>query len=62
VLDEVQIPMGRGNFEGKGMPRHARRHSAVSCTQTAEPIEIPFELWSRVGRRKHVLCCMRVQD
>jgi len=31
---------GRGNFErGQGMPRHLRRHSAVSCANTAEPID-----------------------
>jgi len=23
----------------------------------AEPIEMPFELWTRVGRMKHVLMC-----
>jgi len=23
--------------------------------KTAEPIEIPFEMWTRVGPRKHVL-------
>jgi len=42
--------MGMGNFEGKGMPRHSRRHSA----KTAEPIKIPFELRTRVGHGKHV--------
>jgi len=33
------------------MSGHAR-HSAVSL---AEPIEMPFGLWTRVGRRKHEL-------
>jgi len=28
----------------------------VSCTKTAEPIEMPFGLWTWVGRRKHVWC------
>jgi len=37
------------------MPGHARRHSAVSCTNMAEPIEMPFGLWTRVSSRKHVL-------
>jgi len=41
VLD---FPVGTGKFEGKGMPRHARRHSAVSCAKTSEPIEMPFGL------------------
>jgi len=27
----------------------------MSCAKMAEPIEMPFELWSRLGRRKHVL-------
>jgi len=29
--------------------------SAVSCARTAEPIEMPFGIWTRVGPRKHVL-------
>ena len=37
------------------MPEHARRHTAVSCTKMAEPIEMPFGLWTRVVLRKHVL-------
>jgi len=49
---EVYIPMARSNFEGEG---HARRHSDVSCVRTAEPIEMPFGLWTRMGRRKDVL-------
>jgi len=27
----------------------------VSCAKTAEPIEMPFELWTRMGPRNHVL-------
>jgi len=27
--------------------------SAVSCAETAEPIDLQFGLWTRVGRRKH---------
>jgi len=37
----------------KDMHGHARRHSVVSCANTAEPIDSPFVLWTRVGRRKH---------
>jgi len=48
--------MQRGNFGGKVMPGHARRHSAVSCAKMAEPIEVLFRLWMRVGPRKHVHC------
>jgi len=25
----------------------------VSCAKTAEPVDLPFGLWTRVGRRKH---------
>jgi len=25
----------------------------VSCAETAKPIDLPFGLWTRVGRRKH---------
>ena len=46
-------PVGRGNFEGEGMPRHVRRHSDVNCAKTDEPLEMPFGLWTWVDRRKH---------
>jgi len=42
-------------FRGKGMSVCDRRHSGVSYAKTAEPIEMPFFMDSRVGRRKHVL-------
>ena len=29
--------------------------SAVNCAKTAEPIEIPFGLWSWMGSRNHAL-------
>ena len=29
--------------------------TAVSCSKMAEPIEMPFLLWTRVGQRKHAL-------
>jgi len=38
-----------GNFEeGRGV-------SAVICAKTAEPIEMPFGLWARIGPRNYVL-------
>jgi len=56
VLDGVQIaPSEWAVFRGKYMPGHARRRSAMSCAKMAEPIEMPFELWTRVSPRKHVL-------
>jgi len=54
-LMEVQISLAKGQFWGKVMPWHARRHSAMSCAKIAEPIEMPFGLWIRVGPRKHVV-------
>jgi len=35
------------------MPGHARRHSAVRGAEIAEPIEMRFGLWIRVGLRNH---------
>jgi len=50
VLDRRPDPAWEGAvLRGKGMPRHARRHSDVSCAKTAEQIEMPFGLWSQVG-------------
>jgi len=37
------------------MSGHARRHAAVSCAKMAEPMEMPFGLWTRVSPRKHVV-------
>ena len=51
----VQIPMGKGNFEAGGVPRYARRHFDMNCAKTAEPIKMPFGLWTRVSLRKHAL-------
>ena len=49
-------PMRRGNFEGeKGRPIVNYRDTAVICAKTAEPIEMPFGFWARIGPRDHVL-------
>jgi len=57
VLDGgPDAPMRRGNFEGeKGRPIVNYRDTAVVCAKTAEPIEMPFGLWARMGPRDHVL-------
>jgi len=34
-------------------------HSAVICAKTAEPIDLPFGLWTRVDQRKHRFNCIR---
>jgi len=40
---------------GKVHPTVKYRDTAVTCAKTAEPIEMPFGLWARIGRRNHVL-------
>jgi len=47
-------PHANGQFWGKVTPGHAQQHSAVSCAKMAEPVEMPFGLWTLVGPRKHV--------
>jgi len=44
---------GGAILRGKGKPQHAQLHSDMKCAKTAEPIKIPFVLWTRVGPRKH---------
>jgi len=44
-------PCEEAIIRGKDMPAHARRYSAVSCAKMVEPIDMPFGLWTRVGRR-----------
>jgi len=54
VFDGAQILNAKGVITtGKDMPGHARRHSVVSCAKMAEPIDLPFGVWTRVGRRRH---------
>ena len=52
----VSDPDAKGQLLGeitcRSMPG-GRRHSAVSCAKVAEPIDFPFRLWIRIGRRKH---------
>jgi len=31
----------------------------MNCAKTAEPIDLPFCLWNRVGRRMHKFKCIR---
>jgi len=48
--------MERGNFEGDEGKRHPivkYRDTMVICAKTAELINLLFELWTWVGRRKH---------
>ena len=46
--------MGMGNFWRKGRPSESiGTFCRVLCKMT-EPIDVPFGLWTRVGRRKHI--------
>jgi len=48
--------MGRENFQGKRASHcKVQGHSAVICAKTAEPIEMPFGLWARMGQSNYVL-------
>jgi len=45
--------MRSGSFEERnGRPIVKYRLSAISCAKTAEPIEMPFGMWTQVGPRK----------
>jgi len=54
VLDGVQIPHGKGQFEGKGCPIVKYRDMVRSRVKTAEPIEMLFGLYAWMGRRNRV--------
>jgi len=55
VLDAgSRSSVGRGDLEeGKGHPIVKYRDTAIICAKTAEPIEMPFGLWPRMGHRNH---------
>jgi len=46
-----------GDFEVEKRASYCKvqGHSAVICTKTAEPVEMPFGLWARIGPVNHVL-------
>ena len=59
----------RDIFRERGAHCKVYGFSAVSYAKTAEPIDLPFGLWIRVGRRKHtfnrvrqVVQCTQVQS
>jgi len=52
VLHEVQMPTWEGAILGGNRQTIVNnRHSAVVCAKTAEPIEVPFGLWARMGQK-----------
>jgi len=49
-------PMGRGNFwDGKGLSLLSIGTLYGHLCKIAEPIEMPFGFWARMGPRNHVL-------
>jgi len=42
-------------FEGGNGQIFVKHRDSFRCAKTAEPVEMPFEMWTRVGPRKHVL-------
>ena len=62
MLDgDPDFPMGRGNFGYRGAHCKVQGLSAISCAKTAEPIDLPFGLWTLVVRRKQKLLFIRTQ-
>jgi len=60
VLDGAPDPpphwKGQFFWEGEnGRPIVKYRDTTVICAKTAEQIGMPFGLWSRMGRKNHVL-------
>jgi len=51
------IPQGEGEIFGVNEAAHCKviGHSTVRCAKTAEPIDMPVWLKTRVGPRNHVL-------
>jgi len=61
-LNRLTCHLGCGLWWAKGSAssilfarwhQRTRQRSTVSCAKTAEPIDLPFGLWTRVVRRKH---------
>jgi len=55
VLMGYRSPHGRANFLPERTCPGMSDDTAMSCAKMAEPIEMPFGLWTLVGPRK----CMR---
>jgi len=56
ILHEVQMLTWEGAIlRGNRQTIVKYRHFAVICAKTAELIEVPFGLWTRMGREHHVL-------
>jgi len=55
VLHDVYRPTSEGAILSGKQADHCKvyGHTAVVCANTAEPIDLAFWLWTRVGRRMH---------
>jgi len=53
VLDWVQSLHTKGQLLGESTCPGMPDDTVVSCAKMAEPIDLPFRLLYRVGRRKH---------
>ena len=55
VLHGVQMPPWNGAILMGKRANHCKvyGHNAVICAKTAEPIDLPFGLWTQVGRMMH---------
>jgi len=53
---ESRSPCNEAILRKKGAARcTVYGHSAVRCAKTAEPIKMPYGIWTWLGPRKHVL-------
>jgi len=54
---EDSIPQGKGVIFGENVAAHCKvmEHSTVRCAKTAEPIDMPVWMKTRVGPWNHVL-------
>jgi len=51
-----KYPMRRGNCEGERTAHsNVQKLAEVSCAKTAEPIKMPFGMWTPAGARKQAL-------
>jgi len=58
VLHEVQMPTWEGTILRENRQTIVKYRDTprpvVICAKTAEPIEVPFGLWTRMGRKHRV--------
>jgi len=55
VLHEVQMPTWEGTILRGEQANHCIETLCGHLCKVTEPIEVPFGLWTRMGRKHHVL-------